>query len=74
MRWKPVHGSPLATSFTRASISGSRLPKLSATGSIVSYGARADAKSDLAFAVSPLFTAAVNARTRRWSSFACVST
>ena len=34
IRWKPVHWLGLATSLTRASISGSRSPKLSATGSI----------------------------------------
>ena len=61
--------SPCLTSLTRASISGSRLPKLSATGSIVSYGARAAANCRLAAATSPALTAATNGRTRLTSSY-----
>ena len=71
IRWKPVQRSPFSTSLTRASISGSRVPKLSATGSIVSYGARAAANCRLAEATSPALTAATNGRTRLTSSSAC---
>jgi hypothetical protein len=66
--WKPVHVAPCSTSLTRASISGSSVPKDSATGSIVSYGARADANWRLAAATSPALIAATNCSTRSTSS------
>ena len=65
-RWNPVQASS-GTSFARASISGSRSPNASATGSIASYGSRAHANVDRARSWSPASTAAVNTRVRATS-------
>ena len=55
-------------------MSGSSVPKLSATGSIVSYGARAAANCALAVSTSPALTAATNGLTFATRSLACVAT
>ena len=75
MRCQPVKSRPSAlASGSRPSVSGSRSPKISATGSMRSQYVRATGNSFFASSVLPALTAATNSSVFSMSALACDAT